>query len=86
MFMILTLAAFLFHLFGLNWFETHVKLPEPSEWVQKGVIAGLKVLELTFVYKMLTHKVFCCALYFQLSIQFWLGLFRYEFYKVQLTV
>lgn len=58
MFMILTLAAFLFHLFGLNWFETHVKLPEPSEWVQKGVIAGLKVLELTFVYKMLTHKSF----------------------------
>lgn len=56
MFLILTLIAFLLHLFGLNWFASTIKISEPSEIVQKITLAMLNTLELVFVYRILTKK------------------------------
>lgn len=64
-FLFTTLGAFLFHLFGLDWFETNIDITEPSKATQEGIKGVLKAFELIFVYKMLSKKsfVFCvvCA-------------------------
>ena len=57
-FVILTVVAFLLHLFGLDWFAANVEIPEPNSVVNKLVKASLKAFELVFIYKMLTKKDF----------------------------
>lgn len=54
LFLSLTLLASVLHLFGLNWFECRMNIPEPNLVIQKIVKASLKVFELIFVYKILT--------------------------------
>lgn len=54
----LTLLAFLFRVFGIPLFETHVQIEEPSKEVQKAVKFVLKVFELVFVYRLLSKKSF----------------------------
>ena len=53
----MTIVAFLFHLFGINWFASTVEtVPEPTEVVEQAVLAILKAFELLFVHRMLTHR------------------------------
>lgn len=57
-FLILTVMAFLLHLFGLQWFIAKVNIPEPSYVISELIKACLKAFELMFVYKMLTKRSF----------------------------
>lgn len=57
-FVLLTCIAFLFRVFGIPIFETNVHIEEPDKIIQKAVKFGLKVFELIFVYKILTHRGF----------------------------
>lgn len=54
-FVILTVIAFLFHLFGLDWFESNVTIPDIPEVWQQVVLACLKCFELVFIYRILAH-------------------------------
>lgn len=62
-FLIATLAAFLLHVFGLGWVVAKTaEVKEPSEFLQKIILALLKTFELIFAYKMLIHRSWslCC--------------------------
>ena len=57
-FLILTALAFVFRVIGLDLFASHAEIVEPSEEIQKLIKVALKVFELMFIYKILTHKGF----------------------------
>lgn len=57
-FVILTVLAALFHLFGIKWLAGSVEIPEPHPVIAKIIKALLKVVELVFMYKLTTKKGF----------------------------
>lgn len=62
-FLVMTVIAFLFRLFGLNWFAANVNISEPNKWVQIAVKAFLKAFELFFIYMILTQKKWYLCLF-----------------------